>query len=108
MLAEAEVGSGECSRWRALRLGALAGGMNRHYHGEPGAHRALKRVPWIKRYLNRDSLDDFGEVACCIIRRQQRELRTAGRGNLDHLSVKHNSGEGIDLDVGDVSLADVG
>ena len=73
-----------------------------HFLGEGDAHR--------------DALDDLGEIAGRVVRRQQRELRAGGGRDrrhhaLDHLAVERVDGD-IDflprLDVGELGLLEVG
>ena len=95
----------ECSRRRALLRRALARSMNRHHGGEAGPQPALQRVSRIEHDLDRDTLHHLGEVSRRVIRRQKRELRSAGRGDLSYFSVQHDPGKGIDGDIGDDRLS---
>ena len=82
--------------------------MNRHDGREAGAQLALKRMVGIEHDLYRDSLDDFGEVSGCVVRRQKRKLRSTGGRDFRHFSVQHDPGKGIDGDVGDIPGLHVG
>src|ERR1700744_320208 len=98
----------ECSRLGALRTVVIARGMHGDHCGEAGAKHVLQRMPWVERDLHRDSLHYLGEVAGCVIGRQQCKLRSASRSDLNHLPMQDDSREGIDPDVCLVSLAHVG
>src|SRR5215470_1831998 len=65
-------------------------------------------MPWIQRYSHWYSLLDLGEIPRCVVGTQKRSLRTAGGRDLFHLPMQHNSWKGVDLDVGDIALSDVG
>src|SRR5580658_4167683 len=97
-----------CSRPRTLRRSVLARGMNRNHHGKTRAKRVLQGMPWVEHDLDRDSLHYLGKVPGGIIGRQQRKLRSASRRNLLYLPMEDDSREGIDPDVGRVSLTHVG
>ena len=64
---------------------------------------------------HRDALNDLGEVAGRVVRRQQRELRAGGRGNRRHHALDHPPVERVDgdvdllpgLNVGELSLLEV-
>src|SRR5262252_1472299 len=65
-------------------------------------------MPRIERNLHWYSLYDLGEIPRGVVGRQKRRLRTAGGGDLYHLPVQHDTWKGVDLDVGYISLSDVG
>src|SRR5271163_3274353 len=54
-----------------------------------GGKRTAEVAADIERNLDGDSLHHFRVVAGGIVGRQQRELRTAGGGDFQHLAVKH-------------------
>src|ERR1700722_153968 len=68
----------------------LSSGADRCYHRKPGTQRRL-HVRIIQRYLDGNTLHDFGEIAGGVVGRQQSELRTAGRRDLDHLAANEFS-----------------
>jgi hypothetical protein len=82
--------------------------MNRHYDRKAGPQPALQWVPGIEGDLYRDSLNNLGEVARGVVRREQRELRSACRGNFDNFSLEHDTGKRIDPDIGQVTGSDIG
>src|SRR5258705_2515866 len=96
------------SRLRLLRLCLLARRMNRHYNRKAGPQPALQRVPGIEGNLYRNSLHNLGEIARRIVRREQRELRSACRSNFDNFSMEHDTGKRIDPDIGHVAGSDIG
>src|SRR6266567_1678152 len=55
-----------------------------------------------------DSLHDFREITGGIVRRQQRELRTAGGRDLDHFAVDHPSRVRVDADLRRVADLHIG
>src|SRR6516165_12381575 len=65
-------------------------------------------MPRIQRYLHWYSLHDLGEIPRGVVGRQKRTLRTAGGGDLFHLPMQHDPWKSVDLDVGYISLSDVG
>ena len=82
----------------------------------PGPERDLFQHLLGEGDAHRDPLDDLGEVAGRVVRRQQRELRAGGRGDrrhhaLDHLAVERVDGD-IDLlprlDVRELGFLEVG
>jgi hypothetical protein len=82
--------------------------MDRHYDRKARPQPALQWVPGIEGDLYRNSLNNLGEIACGIVRREQRELRSACRGNFDNFSVEHDTGKRIDPDIGHVAGSDIG
>src|SRR5215510_10800238 len=52
----------------------------------------------LEDYLYRNSLHDLCEVARSIVRRQQRELRTACGRDLDYVTFQPQAGKRIDSD----------
>src|SRR3984893_1245352 len=65
-------------------------------------------MSWIERDLDRNPLNNLGEVTGGIVGRQQCELGAARWSNLDHLSMQHDSWKSIDLNIGHVALSDIG
>jgi hypothetical protein len=61
-----------------------------------------------KHDLHGHSLNDLGEIASCIVRRQKGELRAAGRRELLDLPVKYPVWEGIDPDICGVADSHIG
>ncbi len=61
-----------------------------------------------KHNLDGHSLNDLGEVASSIVRRQKGELRTAGGRELLDLPVKHPVWEGIDPNICCVADSHIG
>src|SRR5271157_5167841 len=53
----------------------------------------------VERDLDRDSLNDFGEIPGGIIRRQQGKLRSAGRSDLDDFAPDHLARILVDADL---------
>jgi hypothetical protein len=49
--------------------------------GHSGQQAFQQRLVLVELDPDRDALNHFGEIAGGIVRRQQRELRTAGRRN---------------------------
>jgi hypothetical protein len=62
----------------------------------------------IQRNLHWYSLYDFGEIPGGVIGRQKRGLGTAGGRDLFYLPMQHEPWKRVDLDVGFVSLSNVG
>ena len=73
----------------------------------PGPERDLFQHFLGERDAHRDPLDDLGEVAGRVVRRQQRELRAGGRGNRRHHALDHLAVERVDGDVDLLSRLDV-
>jgi hypothetical protein len=78
--------------------------------------RAREVAARIEHDLHRDALDDLGEVAGGVVRRQQRELlATRGRDAVD-VAVEHHAGIGVDgnrdrlarMNIGELGLLVVG
>jgi hypothetical protein len=55
--------------------------------GHPRAQHAGQRLSVVDDDLDRDALDDLGEIAGRIVRRQQRKFLTARRGNAVEVAV---------------------
>ena len=55
-------------------FGNQAGGVNRHQRRKTWAKPVLKRVPGIEHDLDRNPLDNLGEVSRGIVGRQKSEL----------------------------------
>src|SRR5260370_29178163 len=79
------------SRLRTLLCGLLSGSMNRHDCREAWTQPSLKRISRIEHDLHRNSLDDFREVSCPIVRGKKTELRPPSPSNLYHFSAYLNS-----------------
>src|SRR6202522_928719 len=75
---------------------------------EPRPQPIEIRLSREKHNLDRHSLNDLGEIASSIVRRQQGELRTAGRGDLLDLAVKHSIWKRIDPDIRRVAGSHIG
>ena len=67
---------------------------------------AQRRV--VERDLDRHALHDFREIAGRVVRWQERELRSAGRRDLEHSAAYHFAGIHIDADVDRIADLDVG
>ena len=65
-------------------------------------------MPGIEGDLYRNSLNNLGEIARGIVRREQRELRSACRSNFDSFSVEHDTRIRIDPDIDHVAGSDIG
>src|SRR3974377_557281 len=65
-------------------------------------------MPRIQRYLHWYSLHDLGEIPRGVGGGRRGTLRTAGGGDLFHLPMQHDPWKSVDLDVGYISLSDVG
>src|SRR5260370_27882546 len=104
MLAEWET----YSRLRLLRFCIFARRMNRRYDRKARPQPALQCVPGIEGDLYRNSLNNLGEIACGIVRREQGELRSACRSNFANSSMEHDTGKRIDPDIGHVAGSDIG
>jgi hypothetical protein len=65
-------------------------------------------VPGIEGDLYRNSLNNLGEIARGIVRRQQSELRSARGSNFDNLPVEDDTWKRIGPDIGHVAGSDIG
>ena len=74
----------------------------------PGRSRPASATSSAQHDLHRDALDDLGEVAGRVVRRQQCELLAAGRCDAVHHAMHHLTGEGVDLDVHRLTRPHVG
>src|SRR5271163_2902345 len=83
----AEVGCGTTVVEAAIQYAPLLRGAHRGNNGEPGTQRG-REVGIIEGDLHRDSLHHLGVVPGSVVGRQQSKLRTAGRRNLQHLSLE--------------------
>src|SRR5208282_1026591 len=96
------------SRLRLLQLCIFAGRMNRHHDRKTRPQPALQRMPGIEDNLYRNSLNNLGEIARGIVRREQSELRSACRSNFQNFSMEYNTGKRIDPDIGHVAGSHIG
>src|SRR5690349_551184 len=69
-------------------------GVDRRLDRHPGAQPAGQRIILIERDLDRDALDNLGEVPGGVVRRQQRELLAAGGRQAFDMAADGRSGEG--------------
>src|SRR5712691_3564737 len=58
-----------------------------------------QRLALVERDTDRDALHDLGEIAGGVVRRQQRELRSAGRRNPAHAAVQFLLREAVDRQI---------
>src|ERR1700734_1077972 len=63
-----------------------------------GAEQADQTVI-VEHDLYGDALDDLGEIAGGVVRRQEGEFEAARRGNTVHMALNLGAGEAIDRDV---------
>src|SRR6516164_9189103 len=68
----------------------------------PGELRVVHHDP------DRDALNDLGEVAGGVVRRQQRELESTRRRQAVDVALQPDAGETVDLDVDELSRPHVG
>src|SRR5271165_3969194 len=62
----------------------------------------------VESNLDRDSLHYLGEIAGSVVGRQQRELRSAGGGNLNDFAAHDLSGIFIETQLGCIANLDIG
>ncbi len=65
----------------------------------PGRRAPASGVAGIEHDLHRDALDDLGEVAGRVVRRQQREFLAAGRREAVDMALDGRAGEHVDVDL---------
>src|SRR4029077_5789208 len=89
---------GDLGRGRSLdrshgKIPLLAGALCSHDcdHGKAGTEAIGTGLMWIEYNPYGHTLHYFCEIASCVIRRQQRELRTAGRGDLVDVAAEDHS-----------------
>src|ERR1700734_3157710 len=105
---QARVWVEERSRLGASRTIVITRGMHGNHRGKTRTKHVLQGMAGVERDLHRDSLHYLGKVASCVIGRQQRKLRSASRGDLNHLPMEDDPRKCIDPDVCRVSLTHVG
>src|SRR5580692_1867636 len=97
-------GGWKCSKFPLLRLLSRPDGC---YHGKSGTQfRGEGGI--IESDLDRNPLHDFGEISGRIVGRKQSELRSAGRGYLQHFSVNDLSWELVDPKFGGIADLNIG
>src|SRR5262245_29134225 len=99
--------TGSANAGVALTSTSLFGRTNGHDRRKPWTQpRGQRRI--LEPDLHRDSLNDLREIAGGVVRRQQRELRSAGGSNLQNRSANDFSGIDVDADFRPIADRDVG
>src|SRR5260221_7335189 len=74
-------------------------GVNPGFHRHPRQQPLQQGLALVERDPNRDALHHLGEIAGCIVRRQQRELRAAGGRDPLDMAMQLLARERIDGDI---------
>src|ERR1700752_877295 len=80
-------------------------GVDRRLDRHPRVQPAGQRIILIESDLDRDALDDLGEVASSVVGRQQRELLAAGGRQAFNMAADGRSGGGVDRERGRLGRA---